>query len=110
MACTIGTIEQAIASLGLGGAAVLVGLPPAGSAARFDPLALAEADQRILGSNYGSIDPQRDIPALVDLVLDGSLDLESMVSARRPLDDAAAALDDLASGRALRQLLMPGAG
>ncbi|HYJ76280.1 MAG TPA: Zn-dependent alcohol dehydrogenase [Kineosporiaceae bacterium] len=107
---TIGTIEQAIASLGLGGAAVLVGLPPAGSTARFDPLALAEADQRILGSNYGSIDPQRDIPALVDLVLDGSLDLESMVSARRPLDDAAAALDDLASGRALRQLLMPGGG
>jgi S-(hydroxymethyl)glutathione dehydrogenase / alcohol dehydrogenase len=33
----------------------------------FDPLTLAEANQRILGSNYESIDPQRDIPALVDL-------------------------------------------
>jgi len=30
-----------------------------------------------------------------------------MVSARRPLDEAAAALDDLSSGAALRQLLIP---
>ncbi len=58
----IETTEQAIAALGLGGAAVIVGLPPTGRTARFDPLALAEANQRILGSNYGSVDPQRDIP------------------------------------------------
>jgi S-(hydroxymethyl)glutathione dehydrogenase / alcohol dehydrogenase len=101
------TTEQAIAALGLGGAAVIVGLPPAGSLARFDPLALAEADQRILGSNYGSIDPHVDIPKLVDQFMDGVIDLESMVSARRPLGDAAAALDDLAGGAALRQLLIP---
>jgi S-(hydroxymethyl)glutathione dehydrogenase / alcohol dehydrogenase len=102
------TTEQAIAALGLGGAAVIVGLPPAGSTARFDPLSLAERDQRILGSNYGSVDPHRDIPRLVDLFMDGSIDLESMVSSRRPLAEAAQALDDLASGRALRQLLMTG--
>ena len=58
----IETTEQAIAALGLGGAAVIVGLPPTGMTARFDPLALAEANQRILGSNYGSVDPQRDLP------------------------------------------------
>ena len=101
------TTEQAIAALGLGGAAVIVGLPPAGSSARFDPLTLAEADQRILGSNYGSIDPQKDIPQLVDQFMAGVIDLESMVSARRPLGEAAAALDDLAAGSALRQLLIP---
>lgn len=100
------TTEQAVAALGLGGAAVIVGLPPAGATARFEPLALAEADQRILGSNYGSIVPNRDIPRLVDRVMDGTLELEAMVSARRPLDEAAAALDELASGQALRQLLM----
>lgn len=100
------TTEQAIAALGLGGAAVIVGLPPTGSVARFDPLALAEADQRILGSNYGSVVPQRDIPWLVDLYMDGQIDLESLISARRPLSEAAQALDDLASGHALRQLLV----
>jgi S-(hydroxymethyl)glutathione dehydrogenase / alcohol dehydrogenase len=104
----IETTEQAIAALGLGGSAVVVGLPPSGSQARFDPLALAEADQRILGCNYGSIVPQRDIPQLVDLVMSGDLDLESMVSARRPLAEAAEALADLAAGHVLRQLLICG--
>ncbi|STZ88949.1 alcohol dehydrogenase [Mycolicibacterium fortuitum] len=105
----IATTEQAIAALGLGGAAVIVGLPPAGERASFDPLALAEADQRILGSNYGSAVPERDIPQLVDEVMAGNLDLASMISARRPLGEAAAALDDLAAGHALRQLLVPNA-
>jgi len=102
----IETTEQAIAALGPGGSAVIVGLPPSGRQARFDPLALAEADQRILGCNYGSITPQRDIPQLVDEVMSGDLDLESMVSARRPLAEAADALADLRSGRVLRQLLI----
>jgi S-(hydroxymethyl)glutathione dehydrogenase / alcohol dehydrogenase len=103
----IETTEQAIGALGLGGAAVIVGLPPTGMTARFDPLALAEANQRILGSNYGSVDPQRDLPLLVDLYMDGELDLDSLISGRRPLEEAAAALDDLAAGRALRTLLTP---
>ncbi len=103
----VSTTEQAIAALGLGGAAVIVGLPPAGSSARFDPLALAEADQRILGSNYGSIVPSVDIPDLVDLFMAGDIDLESMISAHRPLSEAASALEDLAGGSALRQLLIP---
>jgi len=101
------TTEQAIRMLALGGAAVVVGLPPAGSSATFDPLALAEADQRILGSNYGSIVPAVDIPRLVDAYMDGDIDLDSMVSARRPLEEAAAALQDLRGGSALRQLLLP---
>lgn len=103
----IATTEQAIGVLGLGGAAVVVGLPPAGAEARFQPLALAEADQRILGSNYGSCVPHRDIPDLVDRYMSGELDLDAMISARRPLAEASAALDDLATGSALRQLLLP---
>jgi S-(hydroxymethyl)glutathione dehydrogenase/alcohol dehydrogenase len=101
------TTEQAISMLGLGGAAVVVGLPPAGTRASFEPLVLAEADQRILGSNYGSVRPAIDIPALVDRYMDGQLKLDEMVSARRPLEAAAASLDDLEAGLALRTLLIP---
>lgn len=101
------TTEQAIAMLGLGGAAVVVGLPPEGSTARFDPLVLAELDQRILGSNYGGIRPAVDIPAIVDQVMSGDVLLEPMVSGRRPLEDAQAALEELATGAALRTLLVP---
>ncbi|MGG7464570.1 MULTISPECIES: alcohol dehydrogenase catalytic domain-containing protein [unclassified Plantibacter] len=101
------TTEQAIQMLGLGGAAVIVGLPPTGAKASFEPLVLAEADQRILGSNYGSVRPSIDIPALVDRYMDGQLMLDPLVSSRRPLAEAAAAFDDLQSGNALRTLLIP---
>jgi len=101
------TTEQAIRMLGLGGAAVVVGLPPSGAKASFEPLVLAEADQRILGSNYGSVRPAVDIPALVDRFMDGDLLLEQLVSARRPLAQAREALDELESGVALRTLLIP---
>ena len=103
------TTSQAIAMLGLGGAAVLVGLPPGGATVSFEPLALAEADQRILGSNYGSVRPAADIPALVDRFMDGDLMLNELISARLPLESAATALDDLEAGRALRTLLIPSA-
>jgi S-(hydroxymethyl)glutathione dehydrogenase/alcohol dehydrogenase len=101
------TTEQAIRMLGLGGAAVIVGLPPTGARASFEPLVLAEADQRILGSNYGSVRPSIDIPALVDRYMDGQLKLDPLISGRRPLAEAAEAFDDLESGGALRTLLIP---
>jgi S-(hydroxymethyl)glutathione dehydrogenase/alcohol dehydrogenase len=37
--------------------------------------------------------------------MEGELDLDALVSGRRPLEEAAAALDDLAAGRTLRTLL-----
>ncbi|THG32963.1 alcohol dehydrogenase catalytic domain-containing protein [Naasia lichenicola] len=101
------TTEQAIQMLAIGGAAVIVGLPPTGARASFEPLVLAEADQRILGSNYGSVRPAIDIPVLVDRYMAGELLLDELISGRRPLAEAADALADLQSGGALRTLLIP---
>jgi len=101
------TTEQAIEMLGLGGAAVVVGLPPTGARASFEPLVLAESDQKILGSNYGSVRPAIDLPLLVDRYMAGELLLDELVSSRRPLDQAVASLDDLQNGIALRTLLLP---
>ena len=64
-------------------------------------------EQRILGPNYGGIDPARDIPWLVDEYLAGDLLLDELVSRRRPLVEVAASLDELATGATLRQLLVP---
>jgi S-(hydroxymethyl)glutathione dehydrogenase/alcohol dehydrogenase len=99
--------EQCIAVLGMGGAAVIVGIPSAGERASFDAGGLVAMEQRVLGSNYGGIDPARDIPRLVQEYLAGDLLLDELVSRRRPLEEAAASLDDLASGGTLRQLLIP---
>ena len=101
------TTEQAIRMRGRGGAAVLVGLPPSGARASFEPLVLTELDGRILGSNYGSIRPARDLPWLVDRYVEGDLKLDELVSARRPLEEAGDALDQLATGTVLRTLLIP---
>jgi S-(hydroxymethyl)glutathione dehydrogenase/alcohol dehydrogenase len=103
----IETTEQAIDMLGIGGMAVVVGLPPTGATAKFEPLVLAERELHIVGSNYGSTIPAEDFPALVDLYLAGDLMLDELVSGRRPLEDAEAALQDLAAGRTLRTLLLP---
>jgi len=51
--------------------------------------------------------PAIDLPRLVDEVMSGDLRLDPMVSGRRPLAEADAALDDLAAGRSLRTLLIP---
>jgi S-(hydroxymethyl)glutathione dehydrogenase/alcohol dehydrogenase len=99
--------EQCVAVLGMGGTAVVVGIPPAGVRATFDPGTLVAMEQRIVGSNYGGIDPARDIPRLVEEYLAGDLLLDELVSRRRPLEEVAASLDDLASGATLRQLLIP---
>jgi S-(hydroxymethyl)glutathione dehydrogenase / alcohol dehydrogenase len=101
------TTEQAVAMLAIGGAAVVVGLPPVGARAAFDPLTLAEREQRILGSNYGGTHPHEDFPELVSRYLAGDLYLDELVSGRRPLEDAEDALQELGAGRALRTLLVP---
>ncbi|SDS93817.1 S-(hydroxymethyl)glutathione dehydrogenase / alcohol dehydrogenase [Friedmanniella luteola] len=57
--------------------------------------------------NDGGIDPARDIPRLVQEYLAGDLLLDPLVSRRRPLEEVAASLDDLARGGTLRELLIP---
>jgi S-(hydroxymethyl)glutathione dehydrogenase/alcohol dehydrogenase len=99
--------EQCVAVLGMGGAAVVVGIPPARVRASFDAGTLVAKEQQILGSNYGGIDPAIDIPQLVGEYLSGDLLLDELVSRRRPLEETAASLDDLATGATLRELLIP---
>lgn len=101
------TTQQSIRMLGLGGAAVIVGIPPAGATASFEPQLLVDRDQRILGSNYGGVRPAIDIPRIVDEYLNGDVMIDELISARRGLEDADEALEDLAGGATLRQLLIP---
>jgi len=99
------TAEQAAAMLDTHGTAVIVGQPPSGTAARFDPLLVSCYEHRIVGSNYGSTDPRRDFPALVDAYMRGDLAVDKLVTGRRPLAEAQAAFDDLVAGKAIRTVL-----
>lgn len=103
----VSTAEQSIAMLSLGGTAVIVGLAPTGAMARFEPRALAEAEQRIIGSNYGSVRPALDFPFLVDLYRSGRLKVDELITTRRPLEEVEQAFDDMIAGKVVRTVLDP---
>ena len=101
------TASDAIKMLGVGGSAVLVGLPAIGDTAEFKPYTLAETEQRVIGSYYGSSRPSVHFPLLAGLYLQGRLRIDPLVTSRRPLAEAQAALDDLLAGQGIKTVLEP---
>jgi alcohol dehydrogenase, propanol-preferring len=94
--------EQAIAMGGPGGRVVLIG-------ASLDPFRARAVDifwreLAILGSRGFVPDDIRDA---IDLYLDGTLVIDHLVDAVRPLDAADRALEDLRDGKVLRSVLVP---
>lgn len=97
--------ETALALTAPGGTTVTVGLPAPDARASIAPLTLTAEARTVVGSYLGSAVPSRDIPRYVELWRAGRLPLERLVSARIGLEDLPAALDRLAAGEELRQLI-----
>ncbi|WP_407318021.1 alcohol dehydrogenase catalytic domain-containing protein [Isoptericola halotolerans] len=97
--------ETAYALTAPGGTTVTVGLPGPDARASISPLSLTAEARTVVGSYLGSAVPSRDIPHYVELWRAGRLPLERLVSARIGLDDLPRALDRLAAGEELRQLI-----
>ncbi|MGW8651120.1 zinc-binding dehydrogenase, partial [Nocardia salmonicida] len=98
--------ETAVAATAPGGVTVTVGLPAPTATAMTSPLALVAQGRTIIGSYLGSAVPARDIPEYVRMWRAGKLPLERLVSARIGLDQVNKAMDDLAAGAALRQVIV----
>ena len=97
--------ETAFALTAAGGTTVTVGLPRADARSSIAPLTLTSEARTVVGSYLGSSVPARDVPAYADLWLDGRLPVERLVSGRVPLSGINEAMDALAGGGALRQLI-----
>ena len=97
--------ETAVARTEPGGTTITVGLPAPAAMAEISPLTLVAEARTIIGSYLGSAVPARDVPVFADLWRRGRLPVEKLVSARIPLADINKAMDDLAEGRALRQII-----
>ena len=97
--------ETALALTAPGGTTVTVGLPAPDARASVSPLVLTAEARTIVGSYLGSAVPSRDIPRYVELWRAGRLPLERLVSSRIGLEDLDAAMDRLAAGGELRQLI-----
>lgn len=102
----VDTVELAIESLPLGGAAVLVGLTPFEARASFGIYPLVDGSRRILGSNYGFADPATDFPHYAALHLAGQLPADRLIDRRIELEDLEGAFDRLRAGDGLRQVVV----
>jgi S-(hydroxymethyl)glutathione dehydrogenase/alcohol dehydrogenase len=101
------TFELAVRSIRGGGTAVAVGMAPAGATYALAPGELTNEEKTITGSLYGSEDPAVALPAVLEHVRAGRLDLEHMVGPRFRLDDAEQAVQASLAGVPGRVLVMP---
>lgn len=97
-------VNQAFEATRTGGTAVMVGAPPPGTRVSIDSRTLF-ADRRLLGCTGGGNVPARDIPRIMQLFQQGSLDLAKLVSQRLPLDRVGEAFDALRSGELARTVI-----
>lgn len=99
-------VEQGLGLLRRGGSLIIAGIPPSGVHAGFDLTDFVDSGRRIIGSKMGSTHPQRDIPELVSLYLEGQLMLDELISGRYSLDNINEAIDSSKAGDALRNLIV----
>ena len=81
------TVELAIDLVRPGGTVTLVGMTPQGQRASFDVYRLVEDGKRVIGSNYGSAVPARDVPRIATGYLEGRLPLDLLITERIRLED-----------------------
>ena len=99
-------IETGVWSTRSGGTTVCVGAAPIDHSISLSPAALFTlAEKKLLGCALGSCNSLRDIPRYVALWQAGRLDLEALITTRRPLSEINEAADDLRAGRGIRTVL-----
>ena len=98
-------VEGCIAATRPGGTTVMVGVPRMEDQLSIHAILFGLSEKKLLGCFLGSSNPHRDFPRLLELWRAGRLDLEGMITARRPLDEVADAFDDMKKGIGLRTVL-----
>jgi Zn-dependent alcohol dehydrogenase len=99
-------VATCVAATRNGGTTVCVGAPPLADKLEIAPAAaFVAAGKRLIATLLGGCNSLREIPRFVALWRAGRLDLEGLVTARRPLEEANEGFADLAAGRGIRTVL-----
>jgi alcohol dehydrogenase len=98
--------ETAFKATGVGGKTVTIGLPSPQAESVITPLTLTAEARTIVGSYLGSAVPSKDIPVYEKLWRDEGLPVDELISATISLDQINEALDHLADGEAVRQVIL----
>jgi alcohol dehydrogenase len=101
-------LAHAYRSARRGGRIVTVGLPNPSEDLSINALSLVADGKTLMGSYMGSSVPARDIPRYIKLWRAGRLPVEKLLTSVGPLEEINEAMDKLASGDAIRQVLVPG--
>ena len=91
------------------GVACAVGMPAAGARLDIDPAEFTVREKRLTGSLYGSDDPTRALPGILEHVAAGRLELASLLGPTYPLEQIDDAVADALAGNPKRVLVLPGA-
>jgi Zn-dependent alcohol dehydrogenase len=88
------------------GTITCVGAPPITQNIEIAPASLfVVSEKKLLGTLLGSSNSLHEIPRLIGLYTAGRLDLESLITARRPLEEINEAMEDLSASRGIRTVL-----
>ena len=98
--------EAAFAATEPGGTTVTVGLPSPAERATISPLTVTAEARTVVGSYLGSAVPSRDIPRYAQMWREGRLPVERLISSRIGLCQINEAMDLLADGKTVRQVVM----
>jgi alcohol dehydrogenase len=99
-------LASAYAATARGGTTVTVGLPHPSRMLSIPAVSLVIEERSLRGCYLGSCVPARDIPRYIDLYLQGRLPVERLMSHRLTLDELNEGFDRLASGEAIRQVVV----
>jgi S-(hydroxymethyl)mycothiol dehydrogenase len=99
------TYEQAFYARDLAGTVVLVGVPTPDMKIELPLLEVFGRGGSLKSSWYGDCLPSRDFPMLVDLYLQGRLDLDGFVSETIGLDEVEEAFGKMERGEVLRSVV-----
>jgi S-(hydroxymethyl)glutathione dehydrogenase/alcohol dehydrogenase len=91
------------------GTTVLIGQPTENALAGFPPYWIAQDENKVIGSSYGSTRPMIDFPKVLRLVKHGLLDLQSLISDVWPLSRINEAIRLVETGKVKRIVLRPDA-
>ncbi|MDP7411947.1 MAG: zinc-binding dehydrogenase, partial [Acidimicrobiales bacterium] len=100
------TYEQAFYSRDLAGTVVLVGVPNPEAKVELPMIEVFGRGGTLKSSWYGDCLPSRDFPMLIDLYLQGRLDLDRFVSETIDLDQVEEAFEKMERGEVLRSVVV----
>ena len=99
-------IQLCLALTRTGGTTVCVGAPPMTDVITIPiPAMFVLSEKKLLGCALGSSNSLREIPRLIALWQAGRLDLEGLITARRPLSEVNEAFADMRAGKGIRTVL-----